>query len=124
MLLLAAVPFAAAAAFAAGDNSFDDVRGDGEVRPPLLLLLFGEYFGEFLGEFDDRIVLSLLLFDGTGEADLLLFGEMERFDDIFVSLFFFVAARSCVNTCLLTLFQCELCFPIDFWSTMCIVLPP
>ena len=93
MLLLAAVPFAAAAAaFAAGDNSFDDVRGDGEVRPPLLLLLllllFGEYFGEFLGEFDDRIVLSLLLFDGTGEADLLLFGEMERFDDIFVvSLF-------------------------------------
>ena len=87
MLLLAAVPFAAAA-FAAGDNSFDVVRGDGEVRPPLLLLLFGEYFGEFLGEFDDRIVLSLL-FDGTGEADLLLFGEMERFDDIFVSLFFF-----------------------------------
>ena len=92
LLLAAAVPFAAAAAtaFAAGDNSFDDVRGDGEVRPPLLLLLlFGEYFGEFLGElFDDRIVFSLLLFDGTGEADLLLFGEMERFDDIFVvSLF-------------------------------------
>ena len=100
MLLLAAVPFAAAAAataFAAGDNSFDDVRGDGEVRPPLLLLLlFGEYFGEFFGEFDDRIVLSLLLFDGTGEADLLLFGEMERFDDIFLSFFFFVAARSCL----------------------------
>ena len=92
--MLAVVPFAAAAAaataFAAGDNSFDDVRGDGEVRPPLLLLLllFGEYLGEFLGEFDDRIVLSLLLFDGTGEGDLLLFGEMERFDDIFVvSLF-------------------------------------
>jgi hypothetical protein len=51
-------------------------------------LLFGEYLGEFLGEFDDRIVFNLL-FDGTGDADLLVFGEMERFGDIFVSRFLY-----------------------------------
>ncbi|MGK3741375.1 MAG: hypothetical protein ACI8RD_005542 [Bacillariaceae sp.] len=93
--MLLAVPFADADAagdkiFVADDDDADVGRGrggDGDVRPPLLLL-FGEYLGEFLGEFDDRIVFNLL-FDGTGDADLLVFGEMERFGDIFVSRFLY-----------------------------------